>query len=547
MIEELEADVLVAGGGVGGLMAAVRAQLAGARVVVLGGTPGASNRISSLNAALGESQEDEPAGLFDDMLKSGGFINDPSVVAQIAHRSGPEIRFLAELGVPFHRERDRFARRQAAGSSRTWAVYSLGMVGLDICELLSTHLRTALPAATFVTHGILVDLLLRDGEVAGGLAYNGDSWLAIRAPAVVLATGGAGQLFSNTTNPPGGLGIGYGLALEAGASLVDMEFVSFEPFIVAAPKQVRGRDLPTTVLREGARLRNRLGEQFLDTSSPSKDVICRAMVREIREGRGTPSGAIMYDIRGMAPELADRYVQIGQVLRTLKLRSSEAQLEVTPAQHFLMGGVRIDEHGRSNVPGLYAVGEVSGGAHGAHRLAACGGTEVVAMGAIAGDSAVDYARRIGRATYRQPVLARPELLPLATDAPGQAELHRIRQALDAGCGILRDRQGIMDTIAVLNGIAEALRARGNMRTFLGRSALLALAIAQSALLREESRGDHYRTDHPARNDVAWLGNLVVRLRAGEGRLDFSYERPGLSSRAPVPLPVSGGQGRAPEI
>lgn len=546
MIEELEADVLIAGGGVGGLMAAVRAQLAGARVVVLGGTPGASNRISSLNATLGESPEDEPAGLFDDMLKAGGFINDPSVVAQIAHRSGPEIRFLAGLGVPFHRERDRFARRQAAGSSWTWAVYSLGMVGLDICELLTAHLRTARPAATFVTHGILLDLLLRDGEVAGGLAYNGDSWLAIHAPAVVLATGGAGQLFGNTTNPPGGLGIGYGLALEAGAALVDMEFVSFEPFIVAAPKQVRGRDLPTTVLREGARLRNRLGEEFLDTSSPSKDVICRAMVREIREGRGTPSGAVLYDIRGMAPELADRYVQIGQVLRTLKLRSSEAQLEVTPAQHFLMGGIRIDEHGRSNVPGLFAVGEVSGGAHGAHRLAACGGTEVVAMGAIAGDTAADYARRAGRVAYQHRVLARPELLPLTIEAPGQAELHRIRQSLDAGCGILRDRQGILDTIAVLDGIADVLRAQGNIRTFLGRSALLALAIAQSALLREESRGDHYRADYPARNDISWLGNMVVRLRAGEDRLDFSFEKLGLAGRGAASLPVSAVCGRAQE-
>ncbi|TAM74400.1 FAD-binding protein [bacterium] len=533
-MERLEADVLVAGGGVGGLMAAVRAQAAGARVVVLSGTPGASNRISSLNAALGDAPEDEAPALFDDMLEAGGFVNDPRVVAQIAHRIGSEVRFLAGLGVPFHREGDRFARRQAAGSSWTRAVYSLGMVGVDIARALAARLRASAPAATFVPHGMLLDLFVRDREVAGGLAYvpRGDgSWIEVAAPCVVLATGGAGRIFGTTTNPPGSLGIGYGLAIEAGASLVDMEFVSFEPFIVAAPENVRGRDLPTTVLREGARLRNGLGEEFLDTSSaPSKDIICRAMIREVREGRGTHAGAVLYDIRGMAPEIVERYVQIGQVLRALNLRAPGAQLEVLPAQHYLMGGVRIDEHGASDVPGLFAVGEVAGGAHGAHRLAAGGGTEAVAMGAIAGESAAAYARSSRKQRDGCPASPRPDLLAIKSTSPQWAVLERIRRALDTGCGILRDRERLRESVAALDDVVGTLRSSEQIRTFIGRSATLALAIARSALLREESRGDHYRTDHPSRDDTSWLGNIVVRLDADRDVLVFAYERAGLTQR-----------------
>jgi aspartate oxidase len=237
----------------------------------------------------------------------------------------------------------------------------------------------------------------------------------------------------------------------------------------------------------------------------------------------------------MDPERADRYEQIRQVLRTLGIRSGEAQIEVFPAQHSLMGGVRIDENAQSDLPGLFAVGEVSGGAHGAHRLAACGGTEVVAMGAIAGESAADRARRSRRGANARPILKRPELLPLKPDALEQAGLRRIRQALDAGCGILRTREGLRDTVAELDGILAPLRNEGKTRTFLGRSGLLALAIAQSAFLREESRGDHYRTDHPARNDISWFGNLAVRLLADEQPLDFSYEKAGLASRSTVSL------------
>lgn len=533
MVEQIAADVLVAGGGVGGLMAAYRAQRAGARVVLLGGSGGASNRISSLNTTLAYAPEDHPPGLFDDIFRAGGYINDPALVARLSHRIGPETLHLAELGVPFARDGDRLARRQAAGSTWRRAVFSLGMVGVDIArQLVDTMEVSDSPPLTHVRGGLLLDLHTVEGRAVGGLAYSTreDRWLQVRAPAVVLATGGGGQLFGKTTNPRGSRGIGYAMALEAGAELVDMEFVSFEPFVTAAAGQTRAFDLPTTVLREGLKLRNGRGEEFLDTSqAPSKDIICRAMVREVAEGRGTPSGAIFYDLREMEPEAVERYVQIGEALRSFDMRSQEAQLEVMPAQHYLMGGVRIDADAATTVPGLYAVGEVAGGAHGGHRLAAGGGMEVVAGGAIAGDSAAAYAADHAVGPERRPATARPELRGVQLSEESEKHMAQIRRALDDGCGILRTGADLAPAVADVHGVLEVASAPERTDPFLRRSALVALAIAQAALARTECRGDHYRTDHPQRDDLNWLGNLSFRL-APEGDLRMRYQPAAIAQR-----------------
>lgn len=540
-MEDLKVDVLVAGGGLGGLMAAMRAQAVGARVALLGGTPGASNRVSSFCTALSNLPQDETAGLFNDVFLAGAFLNQPALIAAMVGRIEAETLFLSEIGVPLHRQGDGFARRQAAGSSRPWAVFSLGMVGLETCSVLLQRLRaTDNPPVQHLPGALLLDLWVQDGAVAGGLACipSERRWIQISAPAVVLATGGPGRLFGNTTNPPGCLGIGHALALEAGAPLIDAEFVSFEPFIVAVPAGVRGHDLPTTVLREGARIRNGLGEEFLDTTRvPSKDVICRAMVREVREGRGTPSGAIYYDLRGMAPGAVERYVQIKDVLQALQMPAREAQLEVMPAQHSVVGGIRIDDQAATAVAGLYAVGEAAGGVHGAHRLATCGGTEAIAIGAIAGESAARHARGSAAKTRPWAAAPAPELLGSDLGPEDRHRLERIRTALDRGCGILREAEGLRASLAELRAVRDDLLAEGRLKSFVGRAALVALAIAAPALARRESRGDHFRLDHPLRDDRQWLGNLSVRYDRAAADLELTYEQASIASRTPAPLPT----------
>jgi fumarate reductase (CoM/CoB) subunit A len=510
-MDEIETDVLVAGSGVGGIMAAYRAHLAGARVVLLGGSGGASGRISSMNTALGYGPEDTPARLFDDMFRAGGYVNDPTVVAAFAERIGQETLHLAELGVPFASDGDLLVRRQATGSTWTRAVYTMGLVGVDISRCLMALLTAADPdRVTVVRSGLLLEVSMTDGRVSGGLAYvpRDEGWLRITAGSVVLATGGAGQLFRNTTNPRGSRGTGYAMALEAGATLTGMEFVSFEPFVSTYPVEAKGDDLPTTVLREGAKLRNGRGEEFLDTSrAPTKDIICRAMVREVREGRGTPSGSVYYDIRGMAPEAVDRYVQIKEALNSRGLDSREAQIEVMPAQHFLMGGVQIDNEAASDVAGLYAVGEVAGGAHGAHRLAAGGGMEVVVGGAIAGESAAAFALEHPTPVQSSSSTPRPELIARGRSTKEQSQLTRIQAALEEGCGILRNADELSRTVEAVKEVLDDATRLG--QPLVRRAALVGLAIARSAQLRTESRGDHFREDFPDRNDATWMARIDV--------------------------------------
>jgi succinate dehydrogenase/fumarate reductase flavoprotein subunit len=540
-VETISTDVLVAGGGMGGLMAAMYAHLAGARVVLLTGTAGASVRMAGLSTALEDAPEDRPEALFNDMFIAGGFVNNPRLLAAIVDRIGPETRFFQSLGVPFERQDGKLARRQAAGVSWPRAVFTLDMVGVDAGKLLMQRLRAAegLPVE-ILEGGFLLDLDVRDGGVCGGLAFLHPErrWIHIAAGAVVLATGGAGQLFSKTTNFPGALGIGYALGLEAGASLVDMEFVSYEPTVAVGPPKIAGMELPTMAFSEGVRLLDGAGREFIRTAPPpSKDVMSRAMLHEVREGRGTPNGAVYYDLREMPPEAALRYSQIRRVLKALDLAPQVAQVEVLPTQHFLMGGIATDERGASDIPGLYAVGEVAGGAHGAHRLATCGGTEVVAMGAIAGEHAAAHAAsRAVPVSNEASAHPAPELLQTSMNADDQARLARIRIALEGGCGALRDARTLQASLEELDRIRDELRAEGRMKTFVGRAVLVALTIASTAVARTESRGDHFRLDYPHRDDRRWLGNIRVRLGGGGTDLGLSYERAGITSRTPAPIP-----------
>jgi aspartate oxidase len=210
----------------------------------------------------------------------------------------------------------------------------------------------------------------------------------------------------------------------------------------------------------------------------------------------------------MKPEIVDRYVQIEQARRGLGDTPFDGRLEVMPAQHYLMGGVQIDKDAATSLAGVFAVGEVSAGAHGGHRLAAGGGLEVVSGGALAGESAARHALQAGPAKAA-PAEPAPELLGHHLSESAEAELGVIKSALSSGCGILRNGADLGNSVVEISEVLE--RARKSDDRFLRRCALVALTIADGALARAESRGDHFRTDFAARNDADFLGNFVFTL------------------------------------
>ena len=512
-------------------MAAYNAHRSGARVMLLGGSGGASSRISSMVTALGQRDIDSPAHLFDDIYRAGGYLSNPALLAELTQRIGPETAHLAGGGVPFHAIDGALARRQTTGCTWPSSVYSLGMIGVDIARHLSVEMEKSKNPPLSMNGAVLLQINMSDNRPTCGLVYSvrDHRWLSVSAQAIVLATGGAGQLYATTTNPRGSKGTGYALALESGCELTDMEFVSFEPFITAVKGDRKGHDLPTTVLQQGAKLRNGRGEEFLDTSSaPTKDVICRSMLTEVAEGRGTDNGAIYYDIRDMDPAVVTQYVQVEQALAAARGAGKAGLLEVMPAQHYFMGGARIDARSATTVPGIFAVGEVAGGTHGGHRLAGAGGMEVVAGGAIAGENAAQFALHHHSRAANPGSNARPDLLDSTVSPAADKALKRMRQALSTGCGIFRTESGLEAAVDAIEGVLHESEGDSNL-LLVTRRARVSLAIAETARRRRESRGDHFRNDFPFRDDVNWLCNQTVRLDH-QGALDVrkTTDVPGMS-------------------
>ena len=530
-VEELTADILVAGGGVAGLRAALAAAESGCSVLLVHRGDAASPFLNALNVAFSKGPAwDRPPALFADMMLAGGFINEMGLVALCAQRSEAEFRYLERLGVPFVRTAGEPARRQAAGSSAPHAVYAQERVGVAMLAAMRGQIAARGARIRTLAQASLLRLVTEEGRVAGGLIWDeeGRRWIGVRAKAVVLATGGAHNLYGFTTQPPTNLGEGYSMALEAGAELVDMEFVSYEPFVTASPAY-RGRSVSTTLLKGNAILRNRHMETFVDAGGAApKDMISRAMFREIVEGRGLPEGAVYYDLRGVPEKVLSGYPVVLRTLKALGLEPGTALIPVAPAFHYLCGGIRIDGECRSSLPGLFAAGEAAGGVHGAHRIAGGSGTDVVVTGAKAGESAAAYASGLRSApTVREAVPEEAGLDALRSVGGEEAKiLTAVRTAMDAGAGIERSARSLEETLDVIGEARRKLPRQGQP----ARAILLSQAIAAAALARRESRGDHYRTDFPDRDDMKCLGNQVITWDMARDDIKIDFLRVGLVHR-----------------
>jgi L-aspartate oxidase len=547
----IEADVVVVGSGVAGLTTALRCEAAGLRTVVVtkarlddGSTRWAQGGIA---AALGEG--DTPEQHLDDTLVAGVGLCDEEAVRILVTEGPDAVRRLIATGAHFDessegaleltREGGHHRRRIAhAGGDATGAEISRALVeavranGTGEREALSAEKGSGRRAGLrTVENALVLDLLTdADGRTAGVTLHvmgegQHDGVGAVHAPAVVLATGGMGQVFSATTNPSVSTGDGVALALRAGAEVSDLEFVQFHPTVLFLGADAEGQQplVSEAVRGEGAHLvdadgvRFMVGQHELAELAP-RDIVAKGIMRRMQE---RDAEHMFLDARHFGADMWEhRFPTILAACRAHGIDPVTEPIPVAPAAHYASGGVRTDPHGRTTVPGLYACGEVAcTGVHGANRLASNSLLEgLVYAERIAADITANHAENHLHARVPVPVPhpekpAHPLLAPEARFA--------IQRIMTDGAGVLRSAEslaGAADRIQRLHADArEALDENGKtsepgVDTWEATNLLcVARVLVAAAMLREETRGCHWREDHADRDDTDWRRHIVVRL------------------------------------
>lgn len=534
-----EADVLVIGGGAAGLTAALEARAAGAEVLMVaksragrgGNTVVAGCQFCAVVPYPGSP--DSPEQHFQDSLAGGQWVNDEGLLRTLAEEGGRRLLKLEEWGVRLLRSGGELVRRTPNGHRHPrgiitdYAEFPASTGGLSI----TLPLRKAADAAgvRFLDGVPVVRLLVSEGQARGavGIEMEGGESVVMGARAVVVAAGGAGHIFANTNNTRGICGDSYGLMLEAGAILRDMEFVQFYPSQMSRPLKVA---VASPMFADGAVLRNRHGERFMPLYDPeradlaTRDVMSRAIFYEVQKGNGV-EGEVYMDCTAV-PEgvLQAKYGTLVRDLRKHGIDPAQDWLRIGCTTHFFMGGAAVDGRSATTVPGLFAAGEAIGGVHGANRLAGNALTEAVVFGGIAGEAAAEYSRQAGTLPAVPPSAGLREHrggLECVDDVRG-----RLRDVMWKGASLVRSELSLKGALVEVRECRDALarcpagnpleQARWEETRLM---CLTAEAVALSALARRESRGAHFREDCPESGDV-WLGSHRVRLQGDELRVEF---------------------------
>ena len=482
----MNADYLVIGAGVAGMRAAIELAAAGTVLVVAkDALRESSSEYAQGGIAVALSDEDEVALHERDTLAAGDGLCDPAAVHTLIFEGLDAIRQLIAWGAEFDRTADgRLAFTREGAHSRNRVLHAHGdSTGREIARALYQK-AASLSNITFHTYSAVTDLLAADGAAAGALVYEEAARILtpLRARAVLLATGGLGRVYQETTNPDIATGDGVSMAWRAGAAISDIEFVQFHP--TALHVEGAPRFLLSEALRgEGAYLRNEAGERFTDELAP-RDVVSRAMVAEMRR-TGAPHVYLDLTHRG-GEFIRARFPRIYQTCLRYGIDLGRQPAPVHPAAHYAMGGVRTDLDGRTNIPRLYAAGECAAtGVHGANRLASNSLLEAVVFGARAGAAMREWSGKAPAGEGTAP----EALFPCAA-------LAELRGLAWEKCGIVRAAPPLRAAVEELAAIPLRAGETGVDQYELRSIHQVVSLIARCALAREESRGAHYRTDFP---------------------------------------------------
>jgi len=521
-------DVLVVGGGAAGLKAAIEAKKHTLDVVLLSESPvGFRNNTAISGGAFAASgiwkgAGDSPEVYLRDTITAGCLINDRRLVDVMTHGATQQVYDLMQFGVNFEKQDGDLKLQYSPGHT-----YPRNVVGVKAGISLTRPMREyAASIGVQFEEGVLVTKLLKVGDmVAGVLGINdNEQVLVLKAKSIILATGGAGELYLRSDNALGTTGDGYALAYEIGASLRDMDFVQFYP--TALGEYARKIYDYGLLVSQGAIIRNSLGEDILEKYSikelklMTRDILSRAMMIEIAENRGI-GDTLALDFTGI-PEEALKIVH-----QFTHSRYYPEKVLVAPTAHFFMGGVEINENCETEFDGLYAAGEVCGGTHGANRIEGNALTETLVFGTIAGDRAATRASKMKQIPAPDSqVAAEVERLRDLVSHQGRENLNELQQSLKRTMwhkvGVIRNGKSLADAQREILALREQLQAVSptdfrqlSQAIKLGNMLTVSEMVCKVALARTESRGAHYRTDYPEQNDAQWLKTIEVCCHNGE--------------------------------
>lgn len=505
-------DYVVIGSGVAGMRAAISLAAAGGQVTILtkDKTSESNTEYAQGGVAVVLSEDDETVLHEEDTLIAGAGLCDRAAV-EVLVTKGPEyVRELIEWGAEFDRNDGRLLFTREAAHSRNRILHSRGdATGAEFVRALIARARLE-KNINLVPFARTESLLLSSGRVVGVRFLDP----VLRAPreiiskAVILCTGGSGQLYLHTTNPVVATGDGMAMAFSAGAEIADMEFVQFHPTALAlegAPRFL----LSEAMRGEGGILRNKFGERFMSryderAELAPRDIVSRSIVAEMRR---TGAREVFLDMTGLKEDfLSQRFPKIYATCKAYGLDIARDLLPVSPASHYFMGGVRTDLYGRTTLPGLYAAGEVTcTGVHGANRLASNSLLEGLVFGARAGDAAIADTSDFSVKEIDINKIKATEDERTSAEEISTAVRKRVKRVMWERVGILRDRNSLSRAIAEFEQIAGA-----NISIPSHHFVSLALLVARAALWREESRGGHFREDFPHERDEFRVHSIQSR-------------------------------------